>query len=240
MDPRVNIIDERFRGVKRVIAVSGGKGGIGKSSVASILALCLSDEGYEVGLLDLDFCGPSCHVILGIEGVYPEEEKGVLPPKVHNIKFMSIVYYAKDNPLAARGIDISNSIIELLTITIWQRLDFLIIDMPPGIGDATLDVIRLIKKIEFLVVTTPSRVALETVKKTVTMLKEAGSPILGIIENMRTQKSSVVEEEIKKMGVRFLGSIRLDEKFEDSLGDREKLIKTNFLKDVGRLVEIKK
>ena len=93
MDPRLNIIDKRLENIKRIVAVSGGKGGIGKSSVASILALCLSEK-YKVGLLDLDFYGPSSHVILGIKDVYPKEEKGIVPPEVHNIKFMSIIYYA--------------------------------------------------------------------------------------------------------------------------------------------------
>ncbi|RLF93197.1 ATP-binding protein, partial [Thermococci archaeon] len=150
MDPRLNIIDERLKNIKKVIAVSGGKGGIGKSSVASVLSLNLSKMGYRVGLLDMDFCGPSTHIILGIKDIYPEEDKGVIPPQSHGIKFMSIIYYAGDNPSPLRGVDISNALIELLAVTLWGELDFLIIDMPPGIGDAILDVIRLIKKIEFL------------------------------------------------------------------------------------------
>ncbi|MCK4321585.1 P-loop NTPase, partial [candidate division WOR-3 bacterium] len=151
MDPRLRIIDKRLKNIKTMIAISGGKGGIGKSLVASTLSLILSKLGYKVGLLDLDFCGPSTHIVLGIRGIYPKEEKGIIPPEIYGIKFMSIIYYAGDNPSPLRGIDISNAIIELLAITRWGPLDFLIIDVPPGIGDTTLDIIRLMKKTGFLI-----------------------------------------------------------------------------------------
>ena len=235
MDPRLNIIDERLKDIKRIIAVSGGKGGIGKSSVASCLALALSKRGYKVGLLDMDFCGPSDHVILGIKDVYPEEEKGVIPPEIYGIKFMSIIYYAGDNPSPLRGNDISNALIEILSVTLWGDLDFLIIDMPPGIGDAILDVIRLIKKTEFLVVTTPSKVALETVKKVVKMLKELNIHIMGVIENMKTGESET-KKEMEKMGIPFLGEIYYDKDFENSLGNIEKLQKTEFMRDIKNII----
>lgn len=236
MDPRLTIIAHRLENVGRLIAVSGGKGGIGKSSTASILSLSLAKMGYRVGLLDLDFYGPSCHFILGAKGIYPEEEKGIIPPEVNGIRFMSIVYYAKDNPLMARGIDISNSIIELLAITRWGKLDFLIIDMPPGIGDTTLDVIRLLKRIEFLVVTTPSKLALETVKKTLEMLKEAEVPIIGVIENMKVKDSPWIRDEIEKLGVMFLGEIDFDTSLEDCVGDREKLLASPFADGVNTII----
>jgi len=189
MDPRLEIIGKRLKNIKRLIAISGGKGGIGKSLIASTLALILSKLGYKVGLLDLDFCGPSTHIVLGTRGIYPKEEKGIIPPEIYGIKFMSIIYYASDNPLPLRGIDVSNAIIELLAVTRWGRLDFLLVDMPPGIGDATLDTIRLMKRAEFLIVTTQSKVTLETVKKVLKILKELRVPIIGIIENMRITKS---------------------------------------------------
>jgi len=92
MDPRLEIIDKRLENIKRLVAVSGGKGGTGKSLFASTLALTLSELGYKVGLLDLDFCGPSTHIILGIRGIYPEEEKGIIPPEIYGVKFLSIIY----------------------------------------------------------------------------------------------------------------------------------------------------
>ena len=236
MDPRLEIIDKRLDNTKILIPVSGGKGGIGKSLIASTLALTLSELGYKVGLLDLDFSGPSAHVILGIGGVYPREEKGIIPPEIYGIKFLSIIYYAGDNPSPLRGIDISNAMIELLAITQWGSLDFLIIDMPPGIGDATLDTIRLMKRARFLIVTTQSKVVLETVKKALAILKELKVPVIGVVENMKTTRSLLVKEQIKPFNVPFLGEINFDKHLEDSLGDVDKLLKTGFVQDVKKIV----
>ncbi|MCD6167025.1 P-loop NTPase [bacterium] len=236
MDPRVEIIDERLKNIDRVIAVSGGKGGIGKSVIASTVALSLAERGHKVGLLDLDFTSPSTHVILGIDDIFPEEEKGIVPPEIYGIKFMSIVYYTGDGPSPLRGLDISNAMIELLAITRWGNLDFLIVDSPPGIGDATLDTVRLMKKTEFLVVTTPSRVALATVKKVLTMLKELKSPIIGIVENMKITRSSLVREELEMFNVPFLVEIDFDRKLENTLGDVNRLLQTNFARSIANKV----
>lgn len=236
MDPRLEIIDKRLENIKTLIPVSGGKGGIGKSLIASTLALTLSELGYRVGLLDLDFSGPSTHIILGIGGVYPKEEKGIIPPEIYGIKFLSIIYYAGENPSPLRGIDISNAMIELLAITQWGSLDFLIIDMPPGIGDTTLDTIRLMKRAGFLIVTTQSKVVLGTVKKALAILKELVVPVIGVVENMKTTTSLLVKEEIKPFNVPFLGEISFDKHLEDSLGDVSKLLKTDFAQDVKKIV----
>ncbi|RKY86272.1 ATP-binding protein [candidate division KSB1 bacterium] len=236
MDPRVEIIDERLENIDRVIAVSGGKGGIGKSVIASTVALSLAERGHKVGLLDLDFTSPSTHVILGIDDIFPEEEKGIVPPEIYGIKFMSIVYYTGDGPSPLRGLDISNAMIELLAITRWGNLDFLIVDSPPGIGDATLDTVRLMKKTEFLVVTTPSRVALATVKKVLTMLKELKSPIIGVVENMKITRSSLVQEELEMFNVPFLAEIDFDRKLENTLGDVNRLLQTNFARSIANKV----
>lgn len=236
MDPRVEIIDERLKNIDRVIAVSGGKGGIGKSVIASTVALSLAKRGHKVGLLDLDFTSPSTHVILGIDDIFPEEEKGIVPPEIYGIKFMSIVYYTGDGPSPLRGLDISNAMIELLAITRWGNLDFLIVDSPPGIGDATLDTVRLMKKTEFLVVTTPSRVALATVKKVLTMLKELKSPIIGVVENMKITRSSLVQEELEMFNVPFLAEIDFDRKLENTLGDVNRLLQTNFARSIANKV----
>ena len=236
MDPRVEIIDERLKNIDRVIAVSGGKGGIGKSVIASTVALSLAERGHKVGLLDLDFTSPSTHMILGIDDIFPEEEKGIVPPEIYGIKFMSIVYYTGDGPSPLRGLDISNAMIELLAITRWGNLDFLIVDSPPGIGDATLDTVRLMKKTEFLVVTTPSRVALATVKKVLTMLKELKSPIIGVVENMKITRSSLVQEELEMFNVPFLAEIDFDRKLENTLGDVNRLLQTNFARSIANKV----
>ena len=236
MDPRVNIIDKRLEKVKKVIAISGGKGGIGKSTVAATLALILSEAGYKVGLLDLDLWGPSAHVIMGTGDVYPEEEKGIIPLDIHGVKFMSVVYYTSDRPLPLRKSGFNQAVIELLAVTLWGSLDFLIIDMPPGMADATLDVIRVIKKISFCIIAVPSKVVLETVNKTIKMLKESGALVIGVIENMGG-KSFSVRERVKKFNIPFLGEIGFDPKLEEAVGDAAKLLRTDFAKSISKIVE---
>ena len=237
MDARLSVIDKRLSKINRIIAVASGKGGVGKSLVASTLALNLSKKGCKVGLLDLDLYGPSSHVILGITDYsFPEEEKGILPHKIDDINFMSIVYFTKDKPTPLRGIDITNVIIELLSITQWGELDYLIIDMPPGIGDETLDVIRLIKKSEFLVVSTSSKVAMAAVGKLLTLLKELNLPIVGVLENMKMIESDYVKDGISKMDLTYLGSIAFDRQLEDSIGDPDRLLKTSFMGDLDKSI----
>ena len=237
MEPRTSVIDKRLKNIKRIISVASGKGGVGKSLVASSLALSLSKKGYKVGLLDLDLYGPSSHIILGVKDVFPEEEKGLVPPEVHGVRFMSIVYFTEDKPSAFRGIDISNIIIELLAITQWGSLDYLILDMPPGIGDETLDVIRLVKNSEFLVVTTPSKVAIGAVSKLLKILKELKIPILGVVENMTMSTTSFVKGEICQMKIPYLGAISFDEKLEYAIGQPDKLNDTGFMKELDIIVK---
>jgi len=235
-DPRVSIIAERMKDVDRVIAVSSGKGGVGKSLVASTLALALAKKGFRVGLFDLDFTSPSTHVILGIEGVKPKEDKGVVPPEVYGIEYMSIVYYSGDFATPLRGLDVSNVLIELLSITRWGNLDFLVLDMPPGIGDATLDLVRLIKNIEFFIVTTSSLLAFETVKKLASLLKELKVPVIGVVENMKMDKSNVIKNQVEKIGLRFLKAIPYDPKIEEAIGKKGRLQKTVLAKKVEEIV----
>ncbi|MEM3798244.1 MAG: P-loop NTPase [Candidatus Bathyarchaeia archaeon] len=235
VDPRVNIINKRLKDVKRVIAVSSGKGGVGKSLVASTLALTLADKGYKVGLFDADFTSPSTHRILGIKKLQIKEEKGIIPSLVHGIKYMSIVAFSGEKALPLRGVDISNALIELLSTTLWGGLDFLIIDMPPGISDVTLDLIKLVKKMEFLIVSTPSLLAWETVKKLLTLIKELKVPVLGVIENMKTKKETSIKNLAVATGVSFFGEIPFDPEIEDALGNAASLSQTVF---AGKMAEI--
>jgi ATP-binding protein involved in chromosome partitioning len=187
--------------------------------------------------LDLDLYGPSSHIILGVKNKFPAEEKGIIPPKVHGISFMSIVFFTEEKPSPFRGVDISNIILELLAITQWGSLDFLIIDMPPGIGDETLDVIRYMKTSEFLVVTTPSKVAMGAVSKLITILVELRKPVLGVIENMTMKDSSFIEQEVERLQVRYLGKIHFDESLEESIGNPDHLLKTNAMKNLQVILQ---
>ncbi len=231
-DPRLEIIPKQLEKIGKIIAVSSGKGGVGKSVVASTLALILGRRSYKVGLLDLDFTSPATHVILGIEDLYPEEDYGIIPPLAHGLRYMSITYYSLDKPAPLRGADVSDAIIEILAITRWGELDYLVIDMPPGIGDATLDVLRLVRDINFLVVTTPSRVAFQTVKKLITLLDELGIPVLGVVENMVMEPSSQIREHVGRLGQHYLGAVSYDDGLECTLGDVEELMDTAFADSV--------
>ena len=219
IDPRTTVISDRLKMVSRVIAVSSGKGGVGKSLVATTLALTLARKGCKVGLFDLDFTSPSTHIIIGAKNVQPKEEKGIVPPVVKGVEYMSLIYYCGDNAAPLRGADVSNALIELLAVTRWSKLDYLVIDMPPGIGDAVLDLIRLVKRVEFLIVTTPSRLAFETVKKQLCLLQELKVPVIGVVENMKMNPSQGIRQQTEQLGVAFLGEIPYDTEIEAAIGD---------------------
>jgi ATP-binding protein involved in chromosome partitioning len=234
-DPRPGLIGRRLEEVGEIIAVSSGKGGVGKSMVASTLALHLAEKGYSVGLLDLDFTSPATHVILGIDGLFPEEEYGIIPPLAHGLRYMSITHFSLDKPAPLRGADVSDAIIELLAITRWGDLDYLVIDMPPGLGDATLDVIRFVEDIRFLVVTTPSRVAYETVRKQLALLKRLKVLVIGVVENMAMDPSDYVRFSVRDDGVSYLGEISFDEGLEESIGDEARLKSTRFYVEASEI-----
>jgi ATP-binding protein involved in chromosome partitioning len=236
IDSRISVINHRLSGIGRIVAVSSGKGGVGKSMVATALALSLAKEGCRVGLFDLDFTGPSTHIILGVPSdLQPTEEKGIVPPTFNGLTYMSLIYFVGNNPAPLRGLDVSNALIELLTVTLWGELDFLIVDMPPGISDAVLDLVRLVERIEFLIVTTPSILAFEVVKKQVSLLCELKMPIIGILENMKMDKATCVQLETEKLGLKYLGAITFDPKVEDAIGNIAKLMKTAIGKDLPKI-----
>ncbi|WP_457750487.1 ATP-binding protein [Thermococcus sp.] len=242
IDPREIAINARLEKVKRIIPVVSGKGGVGKSLISTTLALALAGKGYKVGLLDLDFHGASDHVILGFEPKeFPEEDKGVVPPTVHGIKFMSIAYYTENRPTPLRGKEISDALIELLTITRWDELDYLVIDMPPGLGDQLLDVLRFLKKGEFLVVATPSKLALNVVEKLIQLLLEEKHSVLGVVENMVLRSEQFEESEVKKLAERYnvpyLAGIPFYPDLDAKVGNVEELMKTEFAGKVGELAE---
>ena len=227
-DPRLEVISRRLAHVRRIVAVSSGKGGVGKSVTATTLALILAQRGFRVGLLDLDFTSPSTHLILGIGNLAPKEEKGIIPPLAHGLRYMSIIHYSIDEPAPLRGEDISNAIIEMFAITQWGDLDYLVVDMPPAISDTTLDIIRLIRDVKFLLVTTPSIVAFETARKLVTLLRSLRVTVLGIVENMIVNPSSSTREQIEQLGTQYIGAVNYDSKLEESLGDVKTLLNTRF------------
>jgi ATP-binding protein involved in chromosome partitioning len=239
MDPRTTVINERLSRIGRIVAVSSGKGGVGKSLVATTLALTLARKGCKVGLFDLDFTSPSTHLIMGVRDVQPKEDKGIVPPVVKGLAYMSLVYFSGDQATPLRGVDVSNALIELLSVTQWGELDFLVIDMPPGISDAVLDLIRLVKRIEFLIVTTPSLLAFETVKKQVRLLQDLKVPVIGVVENMKMDSAKNIEQATEKLGAKFLTGIPYDPKVEEAIGDVAKLLDTALAQRIAELAATK-
>jgi ATP-binding protein involved in chromosome partitioning len=236
MDPRPAVIESRLSRVAAILPVSGGKGGIGKSVVSAGLALSLARSGRKVGLLDLDFSSPTQHVLLGADlGSFPAEDKGILPPRVHGIELMTMAYYSRNRPSPLRGGEFSNALLELLAVTLWGELDVLVVDMPPGLTDASLDVLRLMPRAKPLLVTIPSRLALETLRKVALMLGELRVEVLGGVENMRREPGPLVEDELRALGVPFLGAVPFDAGLEAALGDPERLAGTAAMR---RLAEI--
>lgn len=207
IDPREIYLEERINKIKRVWTVASGKGGVGKSTISSIISLLLKEKGYKVGLLDLDIFGPSTHVVLGVKDFDLVEEKGVIPKDINGLKYISILSFTKNKPFSLRGDEISDVFLELFTITNWGELDFLIIDMPPGLGDTFLDLIKYIKKSEYILVSNSSRISIETVLKLVEILKFYNFKILGLIENMKFSDDDFVAKQCEKIGIEYLGSL---------------------------------
>ena len=173
-------------GVKNIIAVASGKGGVGKSTTAVNLALALSAEGASVGLLDADIYGPSVPMMMGIEG-RPDSLDGKImePMRNHGLQVMSIGFLVEpDQAMIWRGPMATQALDQLLRQTRWQDLDYLIVDMPPGTGDIQLTLSQRVPITGAVIVTTPQDIALLDAKKGIKMFEKVGVPILGIVENM--------------------------------------------------------
>ncbi|MDO9625364.1 MAG: iron-sulfur cluster carrier protein ApbC [Pseudomonas sp.] len=174
--------------VKNVIAVASGKGGVGKSTTAANLALALMREGAKVGILDADIYGPSQGIMFGIaEGTRPEikDQKWFVPLKAHGIEVMSMAFLTDENtPVVWRGPMVSGALIQLITQTAWNDLDYLVVDMPPGTGDIQLTLAQKVPVSGAVIVTTPQDLALLDAKKGVEMFRKVNIPVLGVVENM--------------------------------------------------------
>lgn len=205
-------IDEAIPGVKHLLAVASGKGGVGKSTTAVNLALALSADGARVGILDADLYGPSQPHLLGLHGM-PDTEDGQLIPLVgHGIQCMSIGFLV-DNaaPIIWRGPMITQALMRLLHETRWQDLDYLIVDLPPGTGDIHLTLAQKIPVSAAVIVTTPQDLALLDARKGIAMFEKVNVPVLGIIENMSLHICSQCGHEEPIFG--HGGAVRLAQEF---------------------------
>lgn len=177
-----------LQGVKNVIAVASGKGGVGKSTTAANLALALAREGARVGILDADIYGPSQGIMFGIaEGTRPlvKEQKWFVPLEAHGVQVMSMAFLTDDNtPMVWRGPMVSGALLQLITQTAWNELDYLVVDMPPGTGDIQLTLAQKVPVAGSVIVTTPQDLALLDARKGVEMFRKVHIPVLGVVENM--------------------------------------------------------
>jgi len=177
-----------FEHVKHVVAVASGKGGVGKSTTAVNLALALDAEGAKVGLLDADIYGPSQGMMLGVaQGKRPVVKDGNLfePIRAHGLKAMSMSFLVNDDtPMVWRGPMASGALQQILTQTLWEDLDYLIVDMPPGTGDIQLTLSQKAPVSGAVIVTTPQDIALMDAVKGIEMFAKVDIPVLGILENM--------------------------------------------------------
>ncbi len=209
--------------VTHILAISSGKGGVGKSTVAANLAVALAQSGAAVGLIDADIYGPNIPMMLGIRKPPEQQDGKLLPAESHGVKLISMGFFVpEETAIVWRGPMVHTAIQQFFRDILWGRLDYLLIDLPPGTGDAQLSISQLVTLAGVITVTTPQEVALHDVRKGMTMFQKVNVPLLGIIENMSYfvcghcgERTDIFshgggERAAEKLGVPFLGHIPID------------------------------
>jgi ATP-binding protein involved in chromosome partitioning len=182
--------DGRSRGlmelpIRNAIAVASGKGGVGKSTVAANLAVILAQSGARVGLLDADIYGPNIPTMMGVDHLPPVQSEKITPAEAYGVKIMSIGFLVKpDQPLIWRGPMLHSAIRQFLSDVAWGELDYLVIDLPPGTGDAALSLAQSLPLSGGLIVTLPQQVSLDDARRGLEMFRQLDVPVFGVIENM--------------------------------------------------------
>jgi Mrp family chromosome partitioning ATPase len=239
--------------IGKTVAVMSGKGGVGKSSVAALLAVSLVRDGYQVGVLDADITGPSIPKLFGVKEAPVFLGFGIIPPKTSTgIRVMSLnlLLPNEDDPVIWRGPLIANAVKQFWTDVVWGDLDFLVVDLPPGTGDAPLTVLQSLPLDGIVVVSSPQDLAVMVVKKAIKMARMLDVPLLGLIENMSGVRcpscgelikvfgESRAEQVCKSEGIRLLGVLPLDPSISD-LGDRGEMEKCDvgFLKAIPSIMD---
>ena len=219
--------DGRQRGlmklpIRNAIAVASGKGGVGKSTLAVNLAVVLANSGARVGLLDADIYGPNIPTMMGVDHLPPGNEDKLLPAEAHGVKLMSIGFMVKaDQPLIWRGPMLHTAIRQFLSDVEWGELDYLVVDLPPGTGDAGLSLAQSMPLSGGLIVTLPQQVSLDDARRGLEMFRQLNVPIFGVVENMSYLElpdgtrmdvfgGGGGERLAQESGVPFIGSIPMD------------------------------
>ena len=210
-------------GVKHVIAIASGKGGVGKSTVSTNLSVALAQTGAKVGLMDADIYGPNIPMMMGVPNPPEKEGDKIKPAEAHGVKIMSMGFFVpEETAIVWRGPMVHTAIQQFFRDVLWGELDYLLVDLPPGTGDAQLSLSQIVPLTGVVTVTTPQEVALYDVRKGLMMFKKVNVPLLGVIENMsffvcghcgeRTEIFSFAggERAAQKFEIPFLGRIPLD------------------------------
>ena len=203
-------IGQQFR---NTIAVSCGKGGFGKTTVAVNLAISLAQEGARVGLLDADILGPNVPMMMGVAKMPPPQNRKMIPAEAHGVKFISMAFLTKpDQPLIWRGPMLHSAIRQLLTDVNWGELDYLVVDLPPGTGDAQLTLAQVLPLSGAIIVTQPMQVAAADALRGLKMFEKLEVPIIGVVENMSGDffGTGAGEKLAADYETEFLGTIPLD------------------------------
>jgi ATP-binding protein involved in chromosome partitioning len=236
-------------GIKNVIAVASGKGGVGKSTTTANLALALAAEGARVGILDADIYGPSQQMMMGLSG-RPESADGktIEPMEIYGVQTMSIgLLIDVDQPMVWRGPMVTQALEQLLRDTQWKELDYLVVDLPPGTGDIQLTLSQKVPLTGAVIVTTPQDIALIDARKGLKMFEKVNVPILGIVENMSTHICSKCghEEHIfgeggaarmsADYGIDLLGQLPLDMRIREQVDSGRPTLVTDPDGDISRI-----
>ena len=176
---------EMLKGVKNIIAVASGKGGVGKSTIAVNLAVALADSGAKVGILDADVYGPNIPLMMGLKSPPEIRDDRIIPPEAYGVKVASLgFFYNEETPVIWRGPLVAGAVRQLLTQVDWGELDYLVADLPPGTGDSSLTLAQTVPLGGVIIVTTPQEAALNIAAKALAMFRRLNVPILGVVENM--------------------------------------------------------
>jgi ATP-binding protein involved in chromosome partitioning len=250
---------QRIPGIKHVIAVASGKGGVGKSTVAANLAIALEQTKARVGLCDCDIYGPSISLMFGTrERPSATDENKIIPIQQYNLKLMSMGFLLDDkSPAILRGPMVTRYTQQFLRQVDWGELDFLVLDLPPGTGDIQLTIVQTVALSGAIIVTTPQEVALIDARKAATMFEKVNVPVLGLVENMSyfvspsdNKRYDIFgsgggEREAKRLRVPLLGQIPIDIATRESgdrgqpivAGDRRSPVAQEFIKLAARIRE---
>jgi ATP-binding protein involved in chromosome partitioning len=215
---------QQVAGVRNIVAVGAGKGGVGKSTTSVNLAVALARTGARVGLLDADVYGPNIPQMLGVSGEpRVDDERRIIPPEAHGLKLISMgMLVPADQPVIWRGPMLHGAVQQFMRDVAWGELDYLVVDLPPGTGDVTLSLAQSVPVAGAVVVTTPQGVSVSDVRKAVAMFRQLNIPVLGAVENMsgfvcghcgeRTDifGSGGGQRMAEELGIRFLGDVPID------------------------------